>query len=197
MLRAARNRHHGRAARPTSRGARGAIVAASWHRENYWNTRGKTLPSCPCMPHRRTLFLFAILPPLVWTACASQPAASSGPAMPAASLDDVSDLMVDRIDRPFTEVLLREIQRDLDQIDLAQVQRAAESMAAAMAELHGPLQLPTIPQFAQLARDAESELRELAKDAAAGRRVQVQQRVLRLESRHCDRCHTAAEHAGR
>lgn len=146
------------------------------------------------MPKRLPAFLLAVLLPLPWLGCASS-AAPTEPDMQ--SLDAIGDLMVDVVDKNYTEVLLREVQRDPEDMDLAAVAGAANTTAGVIGRLHGALVLASVPDFAQMARDAEAELRGIAADAAAGRRPEVKQRILRLEARHCDRCHAAAEHAGR
>lgn len=131
---------------------------------------------------------------LLWPGCAGPPAANALPAQPKAAqsvADQWADLMVDTIG-PGYEALRTDAEAAPRDLDLDKLAADARTLAGHIALGHGRLERSGIPQFADLARQTEAWLLQIATAAAAGDREQVRQLVPR-DKEHCDACHKAAE----
>ncbi|MFN7672495.1 MAG: hypothetical protein ACK5S5_18925 [Planctomycetota bacterium] len=77
--------------------------------------------------------------------------------------------------------------------DLPAMAKAAERVAAVMKLGYDPFEDKEVPNFAQLAREAEAAFLDLAKKAAAGDAAGVKAMAKTLQPQHCARCHDAYE----
>jgi hypothetical protein len=146
-------------------------------------------------------------------AVAAQPAAPSAPAAPAAPIAPLAAVPA-AAPTPTTTTAtataapkslksaMQGIEDDCKQIeqglvavtaDLPAMAKAAERVAAVMKLGYDPFEDKDVPNFAQLAREAEAAFLDLAKKAAAGDAAGVKAMAKTLQPQHCARCHDAYE----
>lgn len=78
-------------------------------------------------------------------------------------------------------------------VDLKAMATAAQRVAAVMKLAYDPWEDKEVPNFGQLAREAEAAFLDLAAKAAAGDATAVKAMQKTLQPQHCARCHDAFE----
>ncbi len=90
--------------------------------------------------------------------------------------------------------IVRDQLQDTAVADLSAVSAAANAAAALLSDGYGRYEDRSVPQFARLARDAESWCLQLASEARQGHGV-IARELFRNGIDHCNRCHDAVEKA--